>query len=76
MLSNILQDIEKGNHIDERCEEYRNYYEVKFGQKLPNCQFKGNQSQIRKLIKKVHVNANGSETEIQFDIKENDEDFT
>ena len=37
----------------------------------PDCQFKGNKSKIQKLIKKVHVDENGSVTEIQFDIKEN-----
>ena len=50
---------------------WRKIFQEKFDQELPDCQFKGNKSKIQKLIKKVHVDANGSVTEIQFDIKEN-----
>ena len=70
-LSSYLQDIEKGFHNDEDCEEYCKRYKDRFGQKLPDCQFKGNKSKIQNLIRKVHVDANGSVNEIQFDITEN-----
>ena len=36
---------------------------------LPDCQFKGNKSKIQDLIKKVHINAAGIETEFQFEGK-------
>ena len=91
----MLQDIEKGNHDDKKCEEYCEQYERKFGQKpeywsaalrsgaprgrsagrsatpifqqkLPNCQFKGNKSKIQGLIRKVHIDSDGSVTEVQF----------
>ena len=62
----MLQDIEKGNHDDEKCKEYCNDYKGKFGQELPNCQFKGNKSKIQDLIRKVHIDSDGSVTEIQF----------
>ena len=58
--------------LTKHCKIYRyKRYKDTFGQELPDCQFKGNKSKIQKLIKKVHVDANGSVTEIQFDIKEN-----
>ena len=55
----MLQDIEKGNHDDEKCEEHCKRYERKFGQELPECQFKGNKSKIQNLLKKVHINGDG-----------------
>ena len=67
----LLQDIEEGKHDNVECERYCRDYKERFGQELPDCQFKGNLSKIQKLIKKVHVDANGSVTEIQFDITEN-----
>ena len=60
----MLQDIEKGNHDDEACEEYCKKYKDRFGQELPDCQYKGNKSEIQKLIKKVHVDVKGNVTEI------------
>ena len=60
----MLQDIEKGNHDDKECEKYCNRYKDRFGQKLPDCQFKGDKSKIQKLIKKVHVDAKANVTEI------------
>ena len=50
----MLQDIEKGNHDDEKCEKYCKKYKEEFDQELPNCQFKGNKSKIQDLIRKVH----------------------
>ena len=66
MVSKLLQEIEKGNHDNEACEEYCQKYKVRFKQELPDCQFKGNKSKIQKLIKKVHINENGIVTEVQF----------
>ena len=54
-LSSKLQDIEKGNHDDEACEEYCDEYEEEFSQELADCQFKGNKSKNQKLIRKVHI---------------------
>ena len=68
-MSSVFQDIEKGNHDDEKCEKYRKNYNNIFGQKLPNCRFKDNKSKIQNLIQKVHINANGSVTEVQFENK-------
>ena len=51
----MLQDIEKGNHDDEKCEKYCKKYKEEFDQELPNCQFKGNKSKIQDLIRKVHI---------------------
>ena len=62
----MLQDIEKGNHDDKECEKYCKWYKDQFGQKLPKCQFKGNKSKIQDLIRKVHIDSDGSVTEIQF----------
>ena len=72
----MLQDIEKGNHDDEKCKEYCNDYKGKFGQELPNCQFKGNKSKIQDLIRKVHIDSDGNVFEVQFsDETTFDEDF-
>ena len=54
-ISNILQEIEKGNHNDNLCECYRNKYRNRYGQELPDCEYKGNKSKVRNLIRKVHV---------------------
>ena len=62
-----LQDIEKGNHDDKACEKYCNAYKDNFGQELPDCEFKGNKSKIQSLIRKVHIDADGSLTEVRFD---------
>ena len=62
----MLQDIEKGNHDDYRCEEYCGKYKDIFGQGLPDCQFKGNKSKIQSLLRKVHIDADGSVTEVKF----------
>ena len=72
----MLQDIEKGNHDDKKCEEYRKEYKDRFGQELPECQFKGNKSKIQNLVQKVQIDENGSVTEIQFENETpNNEDF-
>ena len=65
-MSSMLQDIEKGNHNDKACQEYCRRYKEIFGQNLPNCRFKGNKSKIQDLIRKVHIDSDGSVTEIQF----------
>ena len=65
-LSRKLHDIEKGNHDDEACRKYFKKYQERIGQKLPECQFKGNKSKIQKLIRKVHIDENGIVTEVQF----------
>ena len=65
-LSSYLQDIEKGNHDDKKCKEYCKDYRERFGQELLECQFKGNKSKIKNLIRKVQINADGSVTEVQF----------
>ena len=71
----MLQDIEKGNHDDKTCEEYCGKYERKFGQELPDCQFKGNISKIQNLLRKVRIDADGSVTVVQFGNKRiHDED--
>ena len=64
VVSSKLQDIEKGNHDDKVCEEYHKRYKHWYGKELPNCQFKSNKSQIQNLIRKVHVDANGSLLEV------------
>ena len=63
----MLHDIEEGKHDDEECEEYCQKYKRWFGQELPNCQFKGQKSQIQSLLRKVKIDADGSVTEIKFD---------
>ena len=65
-FSEFLQDIEEGKHDNEKCEEYCRDYKRRFGQELPDCQFKGNKSKIQRLIKKVKIDADGSVTEVQF----------
>ena len=67
MYSKLLQDIEKGKHDNEKCEEYCQEYKDTFDQELPDCQFQGNKSKIQKLIRKIHVAADGNVTEVQFD---------
>ena len=69
----MLQDIEKGNHDDKECEYYCNDYKERFGQELPDCQFKGNKSKIQNLLRKVHIDADGSVTEVQFGKLANEE---
>ena len=62
MLSK-LQNIEKGNHDDKECDKYCKDYKDKFGQELPDCQFKGNKSKIESLIRLLHIDADGKVTE-------------
>ena len=69
VISSKLQDIEKGIHDDKYCEDYCQEYKKEFGQELPDCQFKGNKSKIQNLIRKVHIDADGVETEVQFEGK-------
>ena len=69
-----LQDIEKGNHNDEECEKYCKDYKALFGQKLPECQYKGNPNKIQSLIRKVQVNRDGNVTEVQLENKESNEE--
>ena len=72
----MLHDIEKGNHDDKECEEYCRKYKARFGQELPDCQFKGNKSKIQNLIRKVKIDLDGNVTEVQFENEtSNDEDF-
>ena len=75
--SKLLQDIEEGKHDNEKCERYCRNYKYRFGQELPDCQFKGNQSKIQSLIRKVKIDADGSVTEVQFDNETSttDQDF-
>ena len=61
-LSSMLQDIEKGNHDDEKCEEYCRNYKKDFGHELPDCQFKGNKSKIQNLLKIQIVKENSQGT--------------
>merc|ERR1711894_836132 len=61
-------------HDNEKCEEYCRRYKIFFDQELPDCQFKGNKSKIQSLIRKVHIDADGSVTEVQFDNKRSNED--
>jgi len=65
-LLSKLQDIEEGNHDDEACEQYCKWYKDWFGQVLPDCQFKGNKSKIQNLLQKVHIEPDGSVTEVQY----------
>ena len=74
-LSKFLQDIEKGHHDDQECEKYCKQYKKIIGQELPDCEYKGNKSKIQNLIRKIHIDANGSVTEIQFNNKKNDEEI-
>ena len=62
----MLQDIEKGNHDDKECKDDCRRYKRDFDQELPDCQFKGNKSKIQNLIRKVHIDADGSVIEVQF----------
>ena len=68
-LSNLLQDIEKGKHDDEQCKRYHRKYKEKFGKDLEDCEYKGNPSKIQNLIRKIKIDANGIETEIQLENK-------
>jgi len=54
-FSTKLQNIEKGIHDDEVCENHCKKYKKDFGQDLPHCEYKGNKSKIQKLIQKVHL---------------------
>ena len=63
----LLQDIEEGKHDDEECEKYCRKYKDRFDQELPDCQFKGNNSKIQSLLRKVKIDADGSVTEVKFD---------
>ena len=45
-----------------------------FDQDLPDCEYKGNKSKIQKLIRKVQIDENGTETEVQFDNNKTDEE--
>ena len=73
MYSKLLQDIEKGKHDNEACEKYCQKYKDTFHQKLPDCEYKGNKLKIQQLIRKVHIDENGSVTEVQF-VKETSHD--
>ena len=65
-FSSILQEVEKGKHKNKKCESYCNEYKRVFGQELPDCQFKGNNSKIQNLIRKIHIDEDGSVAEVQF----------
>ena len=65
MLSQ-LQNIEKGNHVDEECDSYCKRYRDLFDQELPDCQFKRKNNKIQGLLRKVHIGADGYVTEVQF----------
>ena len=66
----MLQDIEKGNHDDEKCEKYCKKYKEEFDQELPDCEFKGNKSKIQNLLQKVQIGPDRSVTEVQFEFKQ------
>ena len=65
-ITKKLQDIKKGNHDDRACRRYCQRYKEDFGQELPDCQFKGNKSKLQDLIRKVHIDSDGSVNEVQF----------
>ena len=65
-ISNYLQDIEKGKHDDEKCEEYHREYREQFGKDLEDCEYKGNKSKIQNLMRKIKIDAAGNVTEVQF----------
>ena len=67
LLTDYLANIENGIHYDDECDSYCKRFEDRFDQVLPECRFKGNRSKIQGLITKVHVNADGTSTEILFD---------
>ena len=62
----MLQYIEKGKHDDEKCEKYHKLYKEEFGKDLEDCEYKGNKYKIQNLIRKIKIDANGIQTEIQF----------
>ena len=66
-LRTALEEISLGFHDDENCIDFELEYANEVGQELPVCQFKANKSKIQSLIRKVHVDANGSVKEVQFD---------
>ena len=65
-LSKLLKDIGNGKHDDRKCKKHCKQHMDFYGLEL-ECEFKGNESKIQKLIRKVHVDANGVVTEVQFD---------
>ena len=68
-IASKLRDIENGNHNDEKCEEFSKRYKDRFGQRS-DCEFRSSKSKIQKLVRKIHVDADGSVTDIQFDTEE------
>ena len=61
----------KGNHDDKACEKYYKYSQLYYinivGQELlAECQFRGNKSKIQSLIRKVHIDSDGSVTAVKF----------
>ena len=72
----MLQDIEKGRHDDKACKEYCKEHKNRFDQELPDCQFKGNKSKIKNLLRKLYIDSDGNVSEVQFsDETTFDEDF-
>ena len=69
ILSDCLEEITKGAHDDKECDRYGKRAQSTFGQVQPDCQFKGNKSKIKSLIKKIKVDSDGSVTEVAFDDK-------
>ena len=41
------------------CERHREIYKKRFGQDLPDCEYKGNMSKVQKLIRKILIDGNG-----------------
>ena len=65
-IKDKLQIIEEGKHDYQNCAKYSKRYKSTFGQDLPYCQFIGNKSKIQKLMRKLHIDADGNATEVQF----------
>ena len=63
MIRDLRSDLQSKENIDEKWLESLQSMESHYIQE--------NQARKEKLIEKNHVDANGSVTEIQFDIKEN-----
>ena len=69
-MSGLLHDIVKAKH-PYFCKDYYIKYLSDFGQEHPNCEYGYYPEKIQKLIRKVHIDENGSVTKIQFDNKKN-----
>ena len=50
--------------FNEHFVSYELYLQLK--RELPDCPFRGNKSEIQRLIKKGHIDSDGVLTEVQF----------